>query len=77
VAIRRFTVIGGAESASFAFNFMPHWPRLARLRIINGLDALYDYTGAKAVLELGWQPRDLRQAWLATLSEERRRAGEQ
>jgi hypothetical protein len=29
------------------------------------------------VLELGWQPRDLREAWLATLSEERRRAGKQ
>lgn len=35
----------------------------------------YDYTGAKAMRELDWQPGELRQRWLETLAEERRRAG--
>jgi nucleoside-diphosphate-sugar epimerase len=54
------------------------WLRLPNLLSVEAAKAAhthYDYTGAKAMRELGWQPRDLRQAWLDTLAEERRRAG--
>jgi len=35
----------------------------------------YDYSGDKLRRELGWQPGNVRQQWLDTLAEERRRAG--
>lgn len=35
----------------------------------------YLYSGEKAVRELGWKPGDVRERWLETLAEERRRAG--
>ncbi len=50
-------------------------PNLLSAEVARGAHTHYDYSGAKAMRELGWQPRDLRQAWLATLAEERRRAG--
>ena len=50
-------------------------PNLLSVEVARGAYTHYDYSGAKAMHELGWQPRDLRQAWLDTLAEERRRAG--
>ena len=49
-------------------------PNLLSVEVARGAYTHYDYSGAKAMHELGWQPRDLRQAWLDTLAEERRRA---
>ncbi len=52
-------------------------PNLLSVEAARGAYTHYDYSGGKAMRELGWQPRDLRQAWLATLAEERRRAGKE
>jgi len=54
------------------------WFRLPNLLSADAARAAYkhyDYSGAKARRELGWQPRELEQAWLATLAEERRMVG--
>lgn len=54
------------------------WFRLPNLLSVDAARAAYthyDYSGDKARRELGWQPCDLKEAWLATLAEERRRAG--
>jgi dihydroflavonol-4-reductase len=50
-------------------------PNLLSAEAARGAYSHYDYTGTKAMRELDWRPGDLRQRWLATLAEERRRAG--
>jgi dihydroflavonol-4-reductase len=50
-------------------------PNLLSMEAARAAYSYYDYSGEKARRELGWQPRDLRHAWLETLAEERRRAG--
>jgi nucleoside-diphosphate-sugar epimerase len=50
-------------------------PNLLSVEAARAAYSHYQFTGDKAMRELGWQPRDLRQAWLETLAEERRRAG--
>lgn len=52
-----------------------HLPNLLSLDAGRAAYSHYNYSGDKARRELDWQPRDLRQAWLETLAEERNRAG--
>ena len=59
------------------FETVQRWfdlPNLLSRDAARGAYTNYDYSGAKAMAELGWQPGDLRQQWLDTLAEERRRA---
>lgn len=54
------------------------WFRLPNLLSIEAARAAhthYLYSGEKAMRELGWRPGDVRQRWLETLAQERRRAG--
>lgn len=49
-------------------------PNLLSIEAVNGAYCHYDYSGAKARRELGWQPGDTVEQWRATIAEERRRA---
>lgn len=50
-------------------------PNLLSVEAATMAEYTYDYSGDKARRELGWQPGDIVEQWLATLEEERRRAG--
>lgn len=60
------------------FETAQRWLRLPNLLSVDAAHAAYShyrYSDAKARRELGWQRGDIRQQWLETLAEERRRAG--
>jgi nucleoside-diphosphate-sugar epimerase len=49
-------------------------PNLLSVEAARAAYSHYDYSGEKARRELGWQPAGLRERWLETMAEERRRA---
>lgn len=70
---RPLAVLSGAVAEP-----IQRWLRLPNLLSLDACRAAhthYLYSGEKAVRELGWAPGDVRQRWLETLAEERRRAG--